>query len=952
MARTIYRKRKAALFSLLGLCFGLSTNATAQVTGSSGSRNLSTQVGGTSSEAVITGGTQRGNKLFHSFSRFDIAPGSSAVFDGSGTSGVQTIFGRIETGPSKLAGPLEGRNWGGASPELMLMNPFGFIVEDGFSVSGLTPLSLLAVDALMFRDPSSQALFPFDMNIDTSGLQVPHWSTSEYVGFLMDSTSSGQVGAAISVQGGFSLPHLNLAGSKINIEGDPLTVDKLNIYAQAFNGAFIKDPQDLTGAFQVGSYSLGAGFTPYTSASQVGGIASLSDFVSTTDDLRVVFDSYDDVTYEYAKLYGFGTPCGSNCPAGTIQITANIKPYQSSTTSLNLTGKQIVLGDWNERNNITSGTVVNFTPYYGGGLYSTSVSLPTTVIPLTDAEVNEDLYYAALFGYLASLDDSETAALFGPEGLTEDAYYQLLLGPEGFSSEGLGSEVLGPEGFSPEGFVSEGFVSEGFAAAAAPAPAPAQSQDASAPAAPATVLAPTTADRIASAQLVASLVQSEQRNSEKVAVALGLSLQEASKAPSTVDIQADLRSAIVSVRTAAGKQAGLGLDPGLGLLASAAKNSQTLINPAFNRAAYNPAVLHLRYSTAAAAGGFDAQLDLVLITAFGEPQGIRVPLRQADFRDSLQKLYAALSRQENLAVNDPNGPARSLYRQIFASLEPFLLEQKITTLLLSADQGLQAIPYAALHNGKQFLGEQYGLSLTPSLNITNLQAPLGRGGDLLALGASRFDGLAPLPLVPEELRAISIGQKSEILLNQAFTSSALLISAADPRFRRVHIATHAEFLPGGPSQSRIHTGTGAVALTEFASMRSRRADASLDLISLSACRTAIGDADSELGFAGLALQAGARSAIGSLWYVDDVATSAFFVQTYRYLEAGVPKAEALQLTRQAFSRGLIRLDADRVVGASGEVLLAGLDASQRRIAASGLTHPYFWGGIQLMGSPW
>ncbi|MCP9923585.1 filamentous hemagglutinin N-terminal domain-containing protein, partial [Synechococcus lacustris] len=98
----------------------------AQVVGSSGARNLSTQVGGTSSDAVITGGTQRGNKLFHSFSRFDIAPGSSAVFDGSGTNGVGMIFGRIETGPSKLAGPLGGRNWGGASPALMLMNPFGF----------------------------------------------------------------------------------------------------------------------------------------------------------------------------------------------------------------------------------------------------------------------------------------------------------------------------------------------------------------------------------------------------------------------------------------------------------------------------------------------------------------------------------------------------------------------------------------------------------------------------------------------------------------------------------------------------------------------------------------------------------------------------------------------------------------------------------------------------------
>ena len=751
----------------------------------------------------------------------------------------------------------------------------------------------------------------------------------------MDSTSSttaqGQGGAPISVQGGFGLPQLNLAGSKINIEGDALQVDNLNIYAQAFNGAYVNGP---SGDWNVGSFNPNGGvFTPYTSASQVGGVAPETGFVRSTRNLREVFaiQSYfnDDPTVEYyGKGYGFNSEAAMgaenlwcpSCPETTIQITANIEPYQSSTTSLNLVGRQIVLGLWPERNNITSGTVVEFTSYLGGGLYSASVLLPKTVTPSTDADVKRDDYVDSFLGWLASLNDSEKAAM---RDLNPGAYFK---------------EVLGPEGSI-----------KGFAPVAAPATA--QSQAASIPAAPAAVLAPTTPDRTASAQVIASLEQSEQSNSEKVAFALGLSLQEAFKAPSTVDIQNGLKTAITSVRTAAGKQAGLGLDPGLGLLASAATNNQALLNPAFNRAAYNPAVLHLRYSNAAA-GGFDGQLDLVLITATGEPKGIRVPLRQADFRDSLQKLYGALSRQENLSVNDANGPSRSLYRQIFASLEPILQEQKITTLLLSADQGLQAIPYAALHNGKQFLGEQYGLSLTPSLNLTNLQAPLGRGGDLLALGASSFDGLAPLPLVPEELRAVSIGQKSEIFLNQAFTPSALLISAADPRFRRVHVATHAEFLPGGPSQSRIYTGTGAVALKEFASLRLRRADASLDLISLSACRTAIGDPDSELGFAGLALQAGARSAIGSLWYVDDVATSAFFVQTYRHLEAGVPKAEALQLTRQAFSRGLIRLEADRVVGASGEVLLAGLDASQRRIAASGLTHPYFWGGIQLMGSPW
>ena len=931
MALAKNRNFTVGLFAVLGMSFGLSANAIAQVVGSSGARNLSTQVGGTSTEAVITGGTQKGNKLFHSFSRFDIAPGSSAVFDGTGTSGVQTIFGRIETGPSKLAGPLGGRNWGGASPELMLMNPFGFIVEQGFSISGLTPLSLLAVDALMFRDPSSQALFPFDMNISVSGLQVttPNWSTAEFVGFLMDTSfQNGQGGAPINMQGGFGLPQLNLAGSKINIEGDPLKVDKLRIYAQAFEGAFVGAGSDLSTNFQVGSYTptattTGATFTPYTSASQVGGAAPQSGFVSTTADL--------------SNLAGFGVPCGTNCASGNIQIKANIEPYSNTATSLRVIGRETVLGPWAAANNITSGTVANFTPYLGGGIYQTSVSLPNSVTPTPTP---------------TPAPTPTPTPNPDPDPKPRPAPPTPRPAPRAVApAPAAPLAVSAPAAPAPAPAAPAPAAPAAPAPAAPAAPAPAPAAPAPAAATPAPALALTASERIASAQVIASLQQSEQQNSEKVAVALGLSLQEAAKSLSTVDIQNGLKAAIESVRTAAAKQAGVGLDPGLGLLASAATNNQALLNPVFNRAVYNPAVLHLRYSNAAV-GGFDAQLDLVLITATGEPKGIRVPLRQADFRDALQKLYGALSRQENLAVNDANGPSRSLYRQIFASLEPMLQEQKITTLLLSADQGLQAIPYAALHNGKQFLGEQYGLSLTPSLNLTNLQAPLGRGGDLLALGASRFDGLAPLTLVPEELRAVSVGQKSEILLDQAFTPSSLLISAAEPRFRRVHVATHAEFLPGGPSQSRIYTGTGAIALKEFAGLRSRRADASLDLISLSACRTAIGDADSELGFAGLALQAGARSAIGSLWYVDDVATSAFFVQTYRYLEAGVPKAEALQLTRQAFSRGLIRLEADRVVGASGEVLLAGLDASQRRIAASGLTHPYFWGGIQLLGSPW
>jgi CHAT domain-containing protein len=269
-----------------------------------------------------------------------------------------------------------------------------------------------------------------------------------------------------------------------------------------------------------------------------------------------------------------------------------------------------------------------------------------------------------------------------------------------------------------------------------------------------------------------------------------------------------------------------------------------------------------------------------------------------------------------------------------------------------ADRGLQGLPFAALHDGTSFFGDQFGFSITPSLNLTSFGPPRLTRGRVLAAGASEFEGLSPLPLVPEELAGIPDGVGIDRFLNKTFTPEVLLSQAADPRYERLHVATHAEFMPGGPSQARIFTGTGPVSLQEFARLRQQRSGSPLELFVLSACRTALGDSDSELGFAGLALQAGSRSAIGTLWYVDDVATSAYFLQLYRYLDQGVQKADALRATRQAMATGKVRLQGDKVIGSDGVPLLTDLTPSQRRRIASGMAHPYFWAGVQLIGTPW
>ena len=69
----------------------------------------------------------------------------------------------------------------------------------------------------------------------------------------------------------------------------------------------------------------------------------------------------------------------------------------------------------------------------------------------------------------------------------------------------------------------------------------------------------------------------------------------------------------------------------------------------------------------------------------------------------------------------------------------------------------------------------------------------------------------------------------------------------------------------------------------------------IELLTLSACETAAGDERAALGLAGVAVRSGARSVLGSLWSVQDLATYELVVAFYEALEEdGVSKAEALR----------------------------------------------------------
>lgn len=369
---------------------------------------------------------------------------------------------------------------------------------------------------------------------------------------------------------------------------------------------------------------------------------------------------------------------------------------------------------------------------------------------------------------------------------------------------------------------------------------------------------------------------------------------------------------------------------------------------------YRPAIVRLSLTPGSRG---DATLDLLYLPPQGDVQGWRVDVPEVRLRSLIARLQEQLSRMEQPDLEAPGTASAQLSQLLLQPLLPALRKDGINALLLSVDRGLQAIPYAALPVAPGvLLGDAYALTLTPSLGLTNLAATAGMAvpGRMLLGGSSRFpNGLADLPLVRQELQTLAAENSSDLLLDSGFSERSLLLAAGSTNYRRVHLATHAEFQGGRPTVARLYTSSGELNLSDLArSLREGPSRGGLDLLSLSACRTALGDEQSELGLVGLALRTGSRSALGTLWFVDDAVSAAFFVEFYRQLGRGLPKDEALRVTRLAFRQGTIRLQDDRIVDAQAKTLVAGLSPGDRLRLAEGLSNPYFWAGMTLSGSPW
>ena len=260
--------------------------------------------------------------------------------------------------------------------------------------------------------------------------------------------------------------------------------------------------------------------------------------------------------------------------------------------------------------------------------------------------------------------------------------------------------------------------------------------------------------------------------------------------------------------------------------------------------------------------------------------------------------------------------ARRLYAWLIRPIEPLLADERIGTLVFVPDGALRTVPMSALHDGTDFLVAKYAVAVSPGLSLRltddDPQAVSREAARVLASGLSVSppdSTFAPLPSVAEELETIGRIYGGTTLMDQAFLVpnftrelAARQPEAGEAAYSIVHIASHGVFA-ADVADTFVLTYDGRLNLDSLeALLRPYQLQGKpIDLLTLSACQTSAGDDQAaleraSLGLGGLAVKAGARSAMASLWCANDQATSDLVTRFYEELrdrpDAG--KADALR----------------------------------------------------------
>lgn len=307
------------------------------------------------------------------------------------------------------------------------------------------------------------------------------------------------------------------------------------------------------------------------------------------------------------------------------------------------------------------------------------------------------------------------------------------------------------------------------------------------------------------------------------------------------------------------------------------------------------------------------------------------PLKHYTTRQSQSVLESTIS-EAMMSMSSPRlrrdlnnflQPSQKLYDWLIRPLESDLSNTSVKTLVFVLDGLLRRFPMSSLHDGNQYLVQKYAVALVPGLQLVDSQ-PIAETQFQVFIGglSEARQGFDALPGVESEISKIREEVNTQSVFNQTFTEENVKNMLNTSSFPIVHLATHGEFSSSSENtfiltwDERIN----AKELENFLKNRTERGE-EIELLVLSACRTAAGDDRAALGLAGVAVRAGARSTLASLWYISDAATSILMSQLYVELAKRTEsKAEALRLAQAAVLQN------------------------------EEFSHPYFWSAFVLVGN--
>jgi CHAT domain-containing protein len=289
----------------------------------------------------------------------------------------------------------------------------------------------------------------------------------------------------------------------------------------------------------------------------------------------------------------------------------------------------------------------------------------------------------------------------------------------------------------------------------------------------------------------------------------------------------------------------------------------------------------------------------VLIESGGKLRRFSTPVSRGEATAMTRRLRLALERASTGTAYLES--SQSLYRWLLADAEPWLASQSINTLIFVPSGALRTIPLSALHDGRQFLIERYAIATTPAITLVGSFDKVGIDRMLVGGLTQSVQGFSGLPGVAVEVRALTALFPGQSFTDEAFQLSAIESQLSNADFSVAHLATHGEF-SSDHRRSFVLTYDNRLTMDALRFALDHR-NRPLDLLVLSACRTAAGDDRAALGLAGVAVQAGARSALASLWYISDDATADLMNNFYRNLKQGQgTKAQSLQQAQIALLR--------------------------------------------------